>query len=185
MKKAKLKTTIKNNNVTKETNSYSLKELIKIIIIMLGILGVFYLITVLIAKPVDKNNSDNSVAEIDHTKITLNNLLNRNSDEYYVLAMKKSLYNSVNIQIKYPELYNNYIKEYTSLENSLPFYTVDLDDALNKNYIGDELNISNNLNEIKLNDEVLFKVKNGEIKDYFVGNSKIIEALSNLKESIK
>ena len=74
MKKAKLKITIKNNNVTKETNSYSLKELIKIIIIMLGILGVFYLITVLIAKPVDKNNSDNSVAEIDHTKITLNNL---------------------------------------------------------------------------------------------------------------
>lgn len=183
MKKAKLVNIAKKENVKKESYSYSLKNFILIILILLVILGVFYILTTLLVKPVKQNNTDNSVTKIDHTKITLNNLLNRSADQYYVLAIKESLYKGANSNINYTQLYNNYINEYSSLENSLPFYKVDLDDALNKNYIGDKLKVSNEISKIKLNDEVLFKIKDGEIDEYFVGNSEILEELSSLKES--
>lgn len=166
-----------------EKNEYSLKKMISIIIVLLIILVAFYFITILVVKPVKDDNIDNSITEINSTKITLNNLLNRSEDEYYVLVTKESLYDAINSKIDYTQLYNNYINEYSSLENALQFYNVDLDDALNKNYVGDELNISNQINEIKLNNEVLFKIKNKKIDEYFVGSSEILKVLSNLKES--
>ena len=113
------------------------------------------------------------------TKITLNNLLNRKSDEYYVLATKQS----ENPQANYTQLYNNYINAYKTKENALPFYNVDLSDAINKNYLSNKLNITNEITELKLNDEILFRIKNGEIKEYFVGKTKILDALSKIKES--
>lgn len=180
MKKAKL---IKNNNQEKkqmENDTYSIKNLLLIIIIISAVFGIFYLITSLIVKPVEQNNTSNTVTEIDSTKITLNHLLDRNEEEYYVLATKESLYNEYGSKINYSELYNNYITNYSSIEDSLPFYYVNLDDALNKNYLSDELNISNEINEIKLNNEVLFKIKNNEIEEYYVGSSDILEILKNL-----
>lgn len=179
MKKAKLIKTEKKEQKQIEKDTYSLKNLITIIIVITVVLSMFYLITTLVVDPVDENNTNNTITEIDSTKITLNNLLNRKESEYYVLATKESN----NSQVDYIMLYNNYINEYTKDEKSLPFYNVDLNDALNKNYIGEELNISDEISEIRLNDEVLFKVKDGKIEKYFVGSNDILKVLSNLKES--
>ena len=179
MKKEKLIKQTKKEEKQMEKDSYSLKNLVSIIIIIVIILGVFYLITTLVIDPVEVNNTNNSITDIDSTKITLNNLLNRNENEYYVLATKENDNNKIN----YLELYNNYINTYSSKENALPFYNVDLKDALNKNYIAEELNISNEISELKLNDETLFKIKNGKIEEYFVGSKEILKALSTLKES--
>lgn len=162
-----------------EKDTYSLKNLLTIIILIVVTLGVFYFITTLVVDPVEQNDINNTITEIDSTKITLNNLLNRKESEYYVLATKES----TNSQVNYIMLYNNYINEYKKEEKALPFYNVDLNDALNKNYIGEKLNISNEVSEIKLNDEVLFKVKDGKIEKYFVGSKDILNVLSNLKES--
>ena len=162
-----------------EKDTYSLKSLLSIIVIITIILGIFYFITTLVVHPVEENEVNNAITEIDSTKITLNNLLNRKESEYYVLATKESN----NTQVNYIMLYNNYINEYTKDEKSLPFYNVDLNDALNKNYISEKLNISNEITEIILNDEVLFKVKDGKIEKYFVGSKDILKVLSNLKES--
>ena len=183
MKKAKIVKTTKKKEKVSEQESYSLKNLIRIIIILLVILSVFYFITTLVIEPVEQGKSNTQQTEVDATKITLNNILDRSEKEYYVLATMESLYDNINSEIKYLELYNNYITEYSSLENALPFYNVDLDDALNKNYIGDKLYISNDISEIKLNDEVLFKIKNKQIDEYFVGSKDILEVLSDLKES--
>jgi len=179
MKKAKLVKINKKEQVEMQKDSYSLKNLISIIITLIVILGIFYFITTLVIDPVKNDVADNSVTEIDSTKITLNNLLNRKSDEYYVLATKES----DNSQANYIQLYNNYISTYKAKENALPFYSVDLSDALNKSYLSDKLNISNEISELRLNDEVLFKIKDGKIKEYFVGKTKILDALSKLKES--
>lgn len=183
MKKAKLTKTNKKAGKIVQEDTYSLKNLIFIIIVLVIILGIFYLITTLVVDPVKQDNTNNAATQIDSTKITLNHLLDRKEEEYYVLATKESLYDAVNSQIKYSALYNNYIKEYTSLEDSLPVYIVDLDDALNKNYIDDKLNITNDISKIKLNDEVLFKIEEGKIDEYFVGSRDILEELSDLKES--
>ena len=182
MKKAKLIKTNKKEEKRNVEESYSLKQLVLIIVVIISILGIFYFITTLVVKP-QNQESENIQTQIDSTKITLNNLLDRKENEYYVLATMESLYKNINSEIKYLELYNNYITEYKKSEKSLPFYTINLDDALNKNYLSDELNISNNISEIKLNDEVLFKIKNQEVSKYFVGNKAILDELSKLKES--
>ena len=178
MKKAKL---VKNNKkqVEIEKDSYSLKNLLLIILVLVITFGIFYFITTLVIDPIEESSTNNTATQVDSTKIILNNLLDRKNKEYYVLATKENK----NTQVNYQGLYNDYISKYTSEKDSLTFYYVDLDDALNKNYISEELNISDEISEIKLNVDVLFKVKNNKIKEYFVGSSDILEALSNLKES--
>ena len=177
MKKAKLIKTNKKEKKIIENDSYSLKNFLYIILILVIVFGIFYFITTMVIEPVtEENNKMNAVTEIDSTKITLNNLLNRKESEYYVLATKKRDNDNVN----YLQLYNNYIQNYTTKENSLTFYNVDLSDALNKNYIDEKLNISNELRELRLNDDILFKIKDNRIAEYFSGSKDIIEALSKL-----
>ena len=178
MKKAKL---VKNNKKQEiiEKDSYSLKSFLLIILVLVIILGIFYFITTLVVKPVNPTDNDNGVTIIDETKITLNNLLNRKEKEYYVLATKENN----NTQADYQMLYNNYINEYKKQEQSLTFYNVNLDDALNKVYISDKLNISDDLSELKVNDDILFKIKDNKIEEYFAGSKDILKELSTLKES--
>ncbi len=178
MKKAKL---VKNNKKQEiiEKDSYSLKSFLLIILVLVIILGIFYFITTLVVKPVNPTDNDNGVTIIDETKITLNNLLNRKEKEYYVLATKQNN----NAQANYQTLYNNYINEYKKQEGALTFYNINLNDALNKSYISNELNISNDLSELKVNDDILFKIKDNKIEEYFAGNKNILKGLSTLKES--
>ncbi len=177
MKKAKIKNKVQKQKV--EINeTYSFKTMIITIIILIIVFLLFYLITTLVVKPNSDNKEYNdSMTEIDDTKITLNHLLDRNKEEYYVLATMKSMYPS---DVNYNEIYDKYITDYSSKENALDFYKIDLDDALNKNYVGNDLNITESLENMKLNNEILFKIKNGKIDSYYVGNSKIINVLSSL-----
>ena len=180
MKKAKLIKANQKQDATNAQESYSIKNLITIILILVIVFAVFYFITTLVVKPVKKATDNKTITEIDSTKITLNHLLDRSEEEYYVLATKESLYNSFNSKVNYVEIYNKYISDYIKNAESLPIYKADLDNALNKNYISDELNISDNISDIKLNDEVLFRIEDGKIKDYYVGSEEIIKALSQL-----
>ena len=179
MKKAKLVKNNKKQETQIEKDSYSLKSFLLIVLVLVIILGIFYFITTLIAKPVNNTDNDNGVTIIDETKITLSNLLNRKEKEYYVLATKQNNNNQAN----YQTLYNNYINEYKEQEDALTFYTVNLDDALNKSYISDELNITDDLSELKVNDDILFKIKDNKIEEHFAGSKDILEELSTLKES--
>ena len=84
MKKAKLIKTDKKEEKQIEKDTYSLKSLLSIIEIITIILGIFYFITTLVVHPVEENEVNNAITEIDSTKITLNNLLNRKESEYYI-----------------------------------------------------------------------------------------------------
>ena len=178
MKVAKIKkSSVKEQPVLEET--YSIKSMIKILIILLLIFAVFYFVTTFLVKD-RKIEGDNSTAVIDTSKITLSQLLSQKDKEYYVIATKKSLYDSSYIETNYIGLYDEYINKYSQEEESLKFYYVDLDDALNKKYLSTELNITNEVSELKLNDEVLFKIKNNKIEKTYVGKEKIIDKLSRL-----
>jgi len=103
----------------------------------------------------------------------------RKEDEYFVLATEKN--ESVYQDVDYSEIYASHIKNYNNFGITIHnFYYVDLNDALNKNYIGDKVNITDDLEKLKVNDDVLFKIKNKKIEASYVGNKKIIEALTNL-----
>ena len=181
MKKAKIAKTIEKKQTVNENDNYSIKKLLMIILSLVIVFSIFYFITTLIVKPSKKGSGTNNlIQEIDTTKITLNHLLDRNETDYYVLVTKPSLYESKILKINYIEIYNNYIKDYKNKDDSKKFYSVNLDDVLNKKYASDDINISENLNELKLNDEILFKISNHSIDKYYVGREEIIKALSNL-----
>ena len=181
MKAARIR---KNNKKEKEKTfeeEYSFKKMSIIIITIIIVFLAFYFITTLVVKQVKDDNSNNVISELDSTKITLNHLLDRKEQEYFVLATKKSLYQTSSYSnIDYTEIYNKYIKDYSLKENSIAFYYVDLDDALNRSFISEEINITENIENLRINDEILFKVIGGKINSYYVGNSEIIKALSSL-----
>ena len=132
MKKAKLIKTKEKEVKIEEKDSYSIKELLKIILIVVLVFGMFYVITYFVAsnKKEDEDlRTDTGV--IDSEKMTLNNLLNRKENEYYVLATKE--YN--NTKTNFTELYDKYIKDYESKNDKLVLYRVNLNDALNKNIV--------------------------------------------------
>ena len=179
MKVAKIKETKKNEKI-EEAEEYTLKQMLIIILILLGVFAIFYFITSVVVKN-KKVEEPKSIVVFDVSKITLNSILNKDEEEYYVLAIMESKYDIGGYsKINYTEVYNNYIKQYKNKENSSKFYYVDLDDALNKSYIGEEYNIGEDLTDLKVNDEVLFKIRNGKIVEYYVGNKSIIEKLSSL-----
>ena len=179
MKTAKLK---KNKKETAKPveNEYSIKNMVITVVVISVIFAAFYFLTTLLVKSVEESDDTTTITEIDSTKITLSHLLDRKESEYYVLAIKESLYDNSYSKINYTEIYDGYIEDYSTDETALPFYRVDLDDALNKTYVSEDLNITDDLSNLKLNDEVLFKIKDGRIESYYVGNSDIVEALSNL-----
>ena len=178
MKVAKFKKSKKEEKII-EQESYTLKGMAKILVILLIVFGSFYVLTVFLVKD-RKVETNTPEVVLDSSKITLSQLLNREEEEYYVLATKSSLYESSYVNTDYIEFYNNYISEYKQNEDALTFYYVDLDNALNKKYFGEELNITDDVSELKINDEVLFKIKNKKIEKYYVVKDKILDKLSRL-----
>lgn len=176
MKKAKIKKQQHKEIIVNE--EYSIKGMLKILLILIIIFGTFYFVTTLLIKP--KVENKNNPVVIDSSKIIMNQLFTRPNKEYYVIAIKESLYGSVYQKTNYTEIYNNYIKKYKNKEETLPFYYINLDDALNKKYFGEKLNISDDITNMQLNNEVLFKIKNGKIEKKYVGKDAIINKLSKL-----
>lgn len=163
----------------KETNEYSVKRIIKILGCVVLVFVIFYFITVLLVNNKKEDNVD-SPAVIDSSKIILNQLLSQNEEEYFVIATKASLYEASYLNMDYIALYSDYITDYKKNEDALTFYYVDLDDALNKKYMTQNLNISNDIKNLELNDEVLFKIKDGKIEKYYIGKDEILDKLSRL-----
>lgn len=176
MKKAKIKKQTQKEVIISE--EYSFKSMIKILLTLVVIFSAFYLVTILLINP--KEIQEKNPVVIDSSKIIMDQLFTRPNNEYYVLAIKESLYGSTYQNTNYTELYNNYIKKYKSKEGALPIYYIDLDDALNKKYNSEKLKISNEITKIELNNEVLFKVKDGKIEKKYIGKEEIINKLSKL-----
>lgn len=171
MKKIKQKK-VKEQPVTLDDN-YHAKNMFIIIIIIVVLLVPLYFITTLVID----NNKEEKVVEktpvtIQSEKILVGQLLNRPNESYYVIAYKKDN--------KMITLFNNYINDYKNNEDHLEVYKIDLDDGLNKGYIKEETNITDNLKDLKISDTTLFKIVDGKIDNYYVGNENVIDALKEI-----
>ena len=176
MKVAKLKKTKETKKIVEEEElEFSVKKFACTIGIILLVLAVFYFITVLVIKPIVQEKAPVHT-QFDSSKITMSQLLTRKEDKYYVLATKESEYLNISANMNYTELYNNAIKTYEKKEDSLKFYTIDMDEAFNASYWGEEMDIDN----LVINDDVLFKISDGKVDEYFVGHEEILKELQEL-----
>lgn len=156
-------------------DEFSFTKFVSIVLIIMIVLALFFTITVFVAKkPEVKKGTSNGV--INTEMVTISNMLSKKESDYYVLAYKSESGKKTNLDI-----YNAYIKDIKDKNTNFKLYKVNLGDAMNKSYISTENNITNNLDEFKISDEVLIHVVDNEIEDSFVGISEISSKLSELK----
>ena len=175
MKVAKLKKVEEKKKPVEINDEITVKKMITTVAIILVVLTVFYFITVLVVKPLVEPKQTTPV-QFDSNKITMGQLKTRSESEYYVLAVKESNHMNLYSDINYITLYNNYINTYSKREGALKVYRIDMDDALNSSYWGEEFN----LDTLTINDDVLFMVSDGEVTGYQIGSTNILNYLEQL-----
>ena len=104
-------------------------------------------------------------AEIQTTKILCGSVLNRTDSEYFVLAYE--------LKEDSASLYDTIIERYNSSSKTISLYKLDLSNSRNNICMGDALNISNNVSELKLVVPTLIKVKDGKIIESYTNYDKI------------
>lgn len=147
-------------------------NLVKIILIILVVFGIFYVITYYMQKNKKaeiNNTNNNTVTIIQYDEILIGDMLRKNEESYYVLIVNKEDYN---------ERYKEYLSKYT---NNNKFYYALSDNGLNKNYVSDisNLNVSD-MKDFKVKDTALLKINSGKIVESYDGNSEVMKAIIEL-----
>lgn len=180
--KLKNKKNINRGYVDTTSTTSELKKLLLIVISILLIFGVcYFIIEFALDNKEDSNISEssnnNEETTIQYDKIILSQLLDRKSDDYYVFASKSDDDNL-------PD-YENSIYSYTSSEDSIKIYDVDLDSPFNKKYISNTSNYDiENINELKIKGTTLFHIKNNKITNIYDNKESITTKLEELVKSV-
>ena len=179
---AKTKNTTKNNkkqNTKPVENSNEISKLIKIVLIVTGIMLVFYGITILATERADKvkqetkDTADTSdTAEIQYENIIIGTMLNY-SGTYYVLIKEKD-------DTRLDE-YESLITTIKASEDAPTFYSADLSDAFNKKYLSKEENYyPSDLDEFAVTGTTLLKIKDNKIDSVYDNHDAIKNKLKDL-----
>ena len=149
----------RNKRHYKTTTSTELdyKRVIKIGVGVVLVLVIVYLVTAIASGEIKLNNKKvEEKTAIQYEEIFAGEAFNRNASEYYVLFCNSS--------DSYASYYLNLIKSYRSQENSLPFYTVDIEKKMNNDYV---------TNELKIENPTILKIKDSKIVDTITGKDNV------------
>ena len=158
------------------TETKTVKQFIIILLIVVVIAGAIYLFTTKVVNKDDgsNNNSTNeNTTYIDPTKAIVGTMLNKGTDEYYVL-----IYDSTSEDAS---SYARLLTTYSSGKNVKATYTVDLSNPLNSKYVAtdDKTNpTASNLNDLRFGKITLLKVKNNKITNAY-------ESVDTIKKELK
>lgn len=153
---------MKNNKKLKATQyvNEDTKEIRSLIFIILGILvvlvGLYYLTTY----SLNKNKETTTDVEFDYSVATVGTMFNRPYDEYYVFLYKSNSDEAVQ--------YSALVTNYSTKEDALKVYTVDLSKNLDDQYLSETSNHNpTNPSEVKIKDSALILIKNGKVSKYY------------------
>ena len=151
------------------------KFLIVIIVVLLCVGGIYVLTRAFVTKDLFKEKEE-KVEEVvpgvvNYDVAIMGQLLNRPYNEYYVV-----IYDSTG---DYMADMSTLVYNYNSKEKHLHMYTIDLSNSLNASYYDPEKvnEKAASLEEIKVGDITLIKVKKGKINKYIVDYSKMQKEL--------
>ena len=116
-----------------------------------------------------KENAVNYTAEVQDVKILCGSILNRKESEYYVLGYQMKEDNA--------SLYETVIEKYNGASNKLKLYKLDLSNSRNNICLGDSLNITSDVSNLKLTIPTLIKVKDGKIVESYTSYETIKNVL--------
>ena len=156
----KIKNKVIKDTSFNENNSEIGKFIIIFIVILLVVVGLYFLSKIIVDKREKNSDKDETkTAEINYDIITIGTLLNRPYDEYYVLA-----YDGEKPKAVY---YSSLITTYKNKENAKKIYFCDLSNELNSKYVSETSNPSaKTIEELKLGEITLLTIKKGKISAY-------------------
>lgn len=159
---------MKKNNKS-YNQDFEVGNLVKIILVILVVFGLFYVLTYYIQKnkKTESNNNDtkNTITTIQYDEILMGEILNQSENEYYVLLVKNE---------DYTKTYKEYISKYS---NGNKFYYSLIDNGMNSRYLSDISNLNvENIDELKVVGTSLVKVNSGKIIESYDGNSSVMQA---------
>ena len=159
-----------------EQSNYSVKSMIIIILIVIVVFIGFYFLTTVVVKNQNNNVVEDEIVNKSYQseKITFGQMLTRKDTEYYVYAYDENS--------KFYELYNQYLTNYNEKEEKIPVYLIDLNDGMNRSYVGDKTVVGPDLKSLKVNGITLFKIKDGVIEEYYTNSSDISNELKKISE---
>lgn len=155
----------KTNKVNKAnySNDTEIGKLIKMVVIVTIIFLIFYLITAILTKKEDLENPKQPTT-IQYDIILAGNILNQPPSEYYVLIASSD-------DEQLPS-YNAYLSNYKTKDNAIRVYNVELNNPLNKMFVGEKSNFKiNSIEDLKISGSVLIKVKNKKIVEHYENDS--------------
>ncbi len=156
------------------------KEVKKFLVVLLGLvlilIGIYFFTRAFVTKDLSKTNEDTTYQEgkINYSVAIVGTMLSRSSKEYYVFAFKESDSKKAD--------YQKYMLNYRNQAKSLPIYTVDLDNELNKSYVaGEEETPSKSfegLENLKFGRITVLKIKNGKVEKFITKEKEIKKELN-------
>lgn len=167
--KAKGNATNKKVELIKSNSSNDITKFIKLFVIVLVVLGLFYLLTIAI---LDNDNGDKKAQEsvIQYDEILAGSSFDMNSDEYFVVYYD---YTDTNLADLAMQVYN-----YT-YSGSVKLYSVNMNAGFNKPFVAEESSNTSpkNVNELSIKGPTLIKFVNGAVVEYIEGSENIISKL--------
>lgn len=173
------------NYKTSEQNE--VRNFIIVVLAVVACVGVFYFITrAFVSKDLfesdDKKEETKETVEINYDVAIFGNMLTKADKEYYVLIYDQSdkgeyVSDMIMLLSKYDKKREEAKKDKKKV--ALPVYTVDLSNKLNDGYYDPKkVNVkATGLEDLKVGDITLLKVKNGKISKYIVDYAKMEKEL--------
>ena len=121
----------------------------------------FYLLTILILNKKEEPTYNN--VTIEYNKILAGETFEMSDTDYMVFYYNSTGENAAE--------YADMISKYREKENSLPIYTVDLNNGINKKYISEEeINSVTNIDDLKVKDATLIRIKDKNVESYITSS---------------
>lgn len=174
----KMQNKIKKTSVTTEETQTSndMKKLLILVLVVTAIFFIFYGITILIMKK-DKNKETdpekNEVTKIDMENILINQILEQPEEKYYVLLTIENDANNTT--------YESLKEEYYKKEDHLKIYRANINDPMNKMFVGDETTLQGEVKDFRFSKSTLVEIENKTIKTITEGSTDILAKLNDMK----
>ena len=174
--KNKSKKNIKVDNKKIENGGSFDVDFFKVLYLVLGVICVFctfYVITVFVVVKDVKEAEKNTNVAISTDNIIVGRSLSMPEDKYYVLYYDAK---DETVSEEYSSTITNYI--YSTSEDHVKLYTVDMSDALNKKYVSDESKpMPEKVSDIAIKGTTLMVIEKGKVVEYTEDKTRIEELL--------
>ena len=171
----KSKRKVEEKNKIENVGSFD-TDISKVIYIILGVICVFcvfYLLTLFVLNKDDNTTKTDEEVEISLDTTIVGRSLSMPEDKYYVLYYDAK---DETVSEEYSSTIINYI--YSTSEDHVKLYTVDMSDALNKKYVSDESKpMPEKVSDIAIKGTTLMVIEKGKVVEYTEDKTRIEELL--------